>query len=195
MFKGTSLLRLVLAFLACLPLAGMSWAAHISTHAPKKSQSEDQREPARTATPAPPGAQPQRVRHFRFCDSPSPVSRTLPHEFVRRGHCRRRRYDWRRSHRPAGRRRCTRQHEWHGGCDRAHQWTRVRHGQPETGPVQRRAALLHHQAFRSAGCIERRARLKGYSSCSWRPQPHESDHGTCAFQQRLLRGAWTQTRL
>lgn len=38
MFKGTSLLRLVLAFLACLPLAGVSWAAHISTHAPKKSQ-------------------------------------------------------------------------------------------------------------------------------------------------------------
>jgi penicillin-binding protein 2 len=38
MFKGKSLLRLVLAFLACLPLAGVSWAAHISTHAPKKSQ-------------------------------------------------------------------------------------------------------------------------------------------------------------
>jgi len=40
MFKGTSFLRLVLAFLACLPLAGVSWAAHISTRAPKKSKSQ-----------------------------------------------------------------------------------------------------------------------------------------------------------
>jgi cell division protein FtsI/penicillin-binding protein 2 len=40
MFKGTSLLRLVLACLACLPLAGVSWAAHISTHAPRKSKSQ-----------------------------------------------------------------------------------------------------------------------------------------------------------
>jgi hypothetical protein len=29
-----------LAFLACLPLAGVSWAAHISTHAPSKSKSQ-----------------------------------------------------------------------------------------------------------------------------------------------------------
>ena len=40
MSKGTSLLRLVVAFLACLSLADVSWAAHISTHAPKKSKSQ-----------------------------------------------------------------------------------------------------------------------------------------------------------
>jgi penicillin-binding protein 2 len=40
MFKGTSLLRLFVALLTCLPLAGVSWAAHIntSTHAPAKSK-------------------------------------------------------------------------------------------------------------------------------------------------------------
>jgi penicillin-binding protein 2 len=40
MFKGTSLLRLFVAFLACLPLAGVSWAAHINTttHSPAKSK-------------------------------------------------------------------------------------------------------------------------------------------------------------
>lgn len=38
MFRG-SLLRLVFALCACLPLAGVSWAAHIATHTPtKKSQ-------------------------------------------------------------------------------------------------------------------------------------------------------------
>ena len=37
MFKG-SLLRLVLALVVCLPLAGMSWAAHINTHTPTKSK-------------------------------------------------------------------------------------------------------------------------------------------------------------
>jgi penicillin-binding protein 2 len=40
MFKGTSRLRLVLGFLACLSLAGVSWAAHISAHAPSKSKSQ-----------------------------------------------------------------------------------------------------------------------------------------------------------
>src|SRR5271165_4662604 len=40
MSKGTSLLRLVVAFLACLSLADVSWAAHISTRAPKKSKSQ-----------------------------------------------------------------------------------------------------------------------------------------------------------
>jgi cell division protein FtsI/penicillin-binding protein 2 len=39
MFKGTSLLRLVLGFLACVPLTGVSWAAHITTHTPAKSKS------------------------------------------------------------------------------------------------------------------------------------------------------------
>jgi cell division protein FtsI/penicillin-binding protein 2 len=37
MFKG-SLLRLVLALVVCLPLVGMSWAAHINTHTPTKSK-------------------------------------------------------------------------------------------------------------------------------------------------------------
>lgn len=38
MFKGTSLFRLVFSLLICLPLAGMSWAAHINTntHTPAK---------------------------------------------------------------------------------------------------------------------------------------------------------------
>jgi penicillin-binding protein 2 len=40
MFKGSSLFRLVFGFLACLPLAGASWAAHITTHAPVKSKSQ-----------------------------------------------------------------------------------------------------------------------------------------------------------
>src|SRR5579871_529073 len=40
MFRGKSLLRLVLAMFACLPLAGMSWAAHINTHAATKSNSK-----------------------------------------------------------------------------------------------------------------------------------------------------------
>src|SRR5579862_6975893 len=39
MFRG-SLLRLVFALCACLPLAGMSWAAHIATHSPTKSKSQ-----------------------------------------------------------------------------------------------------------------------------------------------------------
>ena len=37
MFKG-SLLRLVLALVVCLPLAAVSWAAHINTHTPTKSK-------------------------------------------------------------------------------------------------------------------------------------------------------------
>jgi penicillin-binding protein 2 len=42
MYKGTSLLRLVFGFLACLPLTGLSWAAHI-THTPAKSKSQSQK--------------------------------------------------------------------------------------------------------------------------------------------------------
>jgi hypothetical protein len=40
MFKGTSLLRLFAALLTCLPLVGVSWAAHIntSTHSSAKSK-------------------------------------------------------------------------------------------------------------------------------------------------------------
>ena len=37
MFRGSHL-RLVLALCACLPLAGVSWAAHINTHTPTKSK-------------------------------------------------------------------------------------------------------------------------------------------------------------
>ena len=45
MSRGTSLLRRVLcrlipAFFGCLSLAGVSWAAHISTHTPTKSKSQ-----------------------------------------------------------------------------------------------------------------------------------------------------------
>jgi len=47
MFRG-SLLRLVLTLCACLSLAGMSWAAHITTHTPTKSNSKKVSETART---------------------------------------------------------------------------------------------------------------------------------------------------
>ena len=40
MSKGTNLLRLIFSFLVCLPLTGLSWAAHISTHTPTKSKSQ-----------------------------------------------------------------------------------------------------------------------------------------------------------
>jgi penicillin-binding protein 2 len=43
-----SLLRLVLTVCACLPLAGVSWAAHINTHTPTKSKSQKISETART---------------------------------------------------------------------------------------------------------------------------------------------------
>ena len=47
MFRG-SLLRLVLAFFVCLPLAGVSWAAHINTHTPTKTKSQKVNESQRT---------------------------------------------------------------------------------------------------------------------------------------------------
>jgi penicillin-binding protein 2 len=47
MFKGSHL-RLVLAICACLPLAGVSWAAHINTHTPSKSKSQKVSETPRT---------------------------------------------------------------------------------------------------------------------------------------------------
>jgi cell division protein FtsI/penicillin-binding protein 2 len=45
MSKGKSLLRLFVAFFTCLPLAGMSWAAHIntSTHTPSKSKTQQRK--------------------------------------------------------------------------------------------------------------------------------------------------------
>jgi penicillin-binding protein 2 len=50
MSKATSLLRLFVAFLACLPLASVSWAAHISTstHPQAKSKSSKISESQRT---------------------------------------------------------------------------------------------------------------------------------------------------
>jgi penicillin-binding protein 2 len=48
MSKGMRLLRLVFAFVACLPLAGVSWAAHINTHAPGKPKSQKISETQRT---------------------------------------------------------------------------------------------------------------------------------------------------
>jgi len=47
MFRG-SLLRLALALCACLPLAAVSWAAHINTHTPTKSNSKKVSETPRT---------------------------------------------------------------------------------------------------------------------------------------------------
>jgi penicillin-binding protein 2 len=48
MSKGTNLLRLILSFLVCLPLASLSWAAHITTHTPTKSKSQKISETQRT---------------------------------------------------------------------------------------------------------------------------------------------------
>jgi len=48
MFKGRSVLRLVRCVLAFLPLAGVSWAAHIATHTPAKSKSTKISETTRT---------------------------------------------------------------------------------------------------------------------------------------------------
>ena len=48
MFKGRSVLRLVSSLLALLPLAGVSWAAHIATHTPAKSKSSKISETTRT---------------------------------------------------------------------------------------------------------------------------------------------------
>src|SRR6202166_5014642 len=45
MSKGKSLLRLFVAFFTCLPLAGISWAAHIntSTHTSSKSKTQQRK--------------------------------------------------------------------------------------------------------------------------------------------------------
>ncbi len=50
MFKGPSLFRLILAvaFLTCVFFASVSWAAHITTHAPSKSKSQKISESQRT---------------------------------------------------------------------------------------------------------------------------------------------------
>jgi penicillin-binding protein 2 len=48
MFKGRSVLRLVSTILALLPLAGVSWAAHIATHTPAKPKTQRISETTRT---------------------------------------------------------------------------------------------------------------------------------------------------
>ena len=71
MFKG-SLLRLVLTLCACLPLAGMSWAAHINTHTPTKSNSKKVSETPRTR---------RRIHHLAKSRATTltRVSTTAPH--------------------------------------------------------------------------------------------------------------------
>lgn len=46
--QGSRLLRLVLVFVAGLPLSGMSWAAHVSTHTPNSEKSKKISESQRT---------------------------------------------------------------------------------------------------------------------------------------------------
>ena len=65
MYKG-SLLRLVLALCACLPLAGVSWAAHIATHTPAKSKSQKISETQHTR---------RHYRHLARSHSATPVHR------------------------------------------------------------------------------------------------------------------------
>lgn len=63
MFRGSHL-RLVLAFCACLPLAGVSWAAHINTHTPTKSKSQKVSETQRTR---------RRYHHLAHSRSATPI--------------------------------------------------------------------------------------------------------------------------
>jgi cell division protein FtsI/penicillin-binding protein 2 len=63
MFRG-SLLRLVLAACACLPLAGVSWAAHIATHTPTKTKSQKINESQHTR---------RRLHHLARSRSATPV--------------------------------------------------------------------------------------------------------------------------
>ena len=65
MFRG-SLLRLAFAFCACLPLAGVSWAAHIATHTPAKSKSQKISETQHTR---------RHYRHLARSRSAAPVRR------------------------------------------------------------------------------------------------------------------------
>jgi cell division protein FtsI/penicillin-binding protein 2 len=48
MSRGKSFLRLLFAFISCLALASLSWAAHINTHTPTKSKSQKISESQRT---------------------------------------------------------------------------------------------------------------------------------------------------
>jgi len=64
MFRGSHL-RLVLAVCTCLPLAGVSWAAHINTHTTTKSKSQKVSETPRTR---------RRYHHLARSRSPKPIS-------------------------------------------------------------------------------------------------------------------------
>ena len=80
MFKGASLLRRVVAFLACLPLASVSWAAHISTRAPKKSKSQPKISESQHTR--------RRLHHLARSRSvtPTPVSATHRRRYYERFH-------------------------------------------------------------------------------------------------------------
>jgi len=80
MSKGTSLFRLVSALITCLLLAGVSFAAHINTHAPAKSKSRKISESQRTR---------HRLHHLARSHSASvtPVSATTRrHRYHERFH-------------------------------------------------------------------------------------------------------------
>ncbi len=78
MYKG-SLLRLVFALCACLPLAGVSWAAHIATHTPTKSKSQKISETQHTR---------RHYRHLARSRSATPIrrvsARTRRHRYYER---------------------------------------------------------------------------------------------------------------
>lgn len=69
MFRGTSLLRLVLAFCAPVLMVSMSLAAHINTHAPAKSKSQSQKISETVHTR-------RRLHHLARSRSVTPVSIT-----------------------------------------------------------------------------------------------------------------------
>jgi penicillin-binding protein 2 len=82
MFWGKSLLRLAVGLAASLPLAGVSWAAHIATHTPAKSKSQKISETQRTR---------RRIHHLarsRSAAALHPVSATTHrrHRYYERFH-------------------------------------------------------------------------------------------------------------
>jgi penicillin-binding protein 2 len=77
MSKGTSLFRLILALLACLSVASLSWAAHITTHAPGKSKSRKISESQRTR---------RRLHHLARSRSASPAAGSATAHRRRRYH-------------------------------------------------------------------------------------------------------------
>ncbi len=97
-----------------------------------------------------------------------------------------RRHRRRRSDRSPGRHRRPGQHERHRARHRADQRPGAGHGEPEAGAFERRATLLHHQAFRGPGGIERRPDHERHPDRPGPPQPHESHHRPGPLQQRLL---------